>query len=171
MIPVHEGAGPIVQCPRCLSLAQTKLGLHQRGHLWAARGMRWFPGWWAGGREPASRSIPERSGVDYPCGAERWSSGTLPTDCRFTGQRFDGPIKLYVSVLQPARSLVQYLTQSWLVSRGYAVCWSDMLVMGMRCDFRMMRGVVVAEDALLLADVGIRVMHADGISQLGLTTS
>ncbi|MCL7452693.1 MAG: Ig-like domain-containing protein, partial [Anaerolineae bacterium] len=31
----------------------------------------------------------------YPYGAERWSSGTLPTDYRFTGQRSDGYIKLY----------------------------------------------------------------------------
>ena len=47
------------------------------------------------------------------------------------------------------------------------VCWPDMLVMGMRYDFGMVRGIVVAEDALLLADVGIRLMHADGISQFG----
>jgi RHS repeat-associated protein len=33
--------------------------------------------------------------VGYPYGAERWSSGTLPTDYRFTGQRYDGYIKLY----------------------------------------------------------------------------
>jgi RHS repeat-associated protein len=32
----------------------------------------------------------------YPYGAVRWSSGTLPTDYRFTGQREDGYIKLTV---------------------------------------------------------------------------
>ncbi len=28
----------------------------------------------------------------YPYGEERWSSGTVPTDYRFTGQRFDLPL-------------------------------------------------------------------------------
>jgi RHS repeat-associated protein len=32
----------------------------------------------------------------YPYGVTRWSSGTLPTDYRFTGQREDGYIKLTV---------------------------------------------------------------------------
>jgi RHS repeat-associated protein len=32
----------------------------------------------------------------YPYGEERWSSGTLPTEYRFTGQRHDGYIKLTV---------------------------------------------------------------------------
>jgi RHS repeat-associated protein len=32
----------------------------------------------------------------YPYGEERWHSGTLPTDYRFTGQRSDGYIKLTV---------------------------------------------------------------------------
>jgi hypothetical protein len=31
----------------------------------------------------------------YPYGEERWRSGTLPTDYRFTGQRSDSSIKLY----------------------------------------------------------------------------
>jgi RHS repeat-associated protein len=57
--------------------------------------MQYYPTWRGGGREPASRSIPERSGVGYPYGAERWNSGTLPTDYRFTGQRYAGYIKLY----------------------------------------------------------------------------
>ena len=30
----------------------------------------------------------------YPYGEERWSSGTVPTDYRFTGQRIDSWIKL-----------------------------------------------------------------------------
>jgi RHS repeat-associated protein len=30
----------------------------------------------------------------YPYGEERWSSGTVPTDYRFTGQRSDGYSKL-----------------------------------------------------------------------------
>lgn len=32
----------------------------------------------------------------YPYGEERWSSGTFPTENRFTGQRNDGYIKLTV---------------------------------------------------------------------------
>jgi RHS repeat-associated protein len=32
----------------------------------------------------------------FPYGGERWSSGTLPTDYHFTGQRFDSYIKLTV---------------------------------------------------------------------------
>jgi RHS repeat-associated protein len=31
----------------------------------------------------------------YPYGVERWSSGTLPTDYRFTGQRFDSGLGIY----------------------------------------------------------------------------
>jgi RHS repeat-associated protein len=31
----------------------------------------------------------------YPYGEERWSSDTLPTDYRFTGQRLDGDLGLY----------------------------------------------------------------------------
>ena len=30
----------------------------------------------------------------YPDGQERWRSGTLPTDYRFTGQRYDSYIQL-----------------------------------------------------------------------------
>jgi RHS repeat-associated protein len=32
----------------------------------------------------------------YPYGVERWSSGTLPTDYRFTGQRFEAGLGIYV---------------------------------------------------------------------------
>jgi RHS repeat-associated protein len=32
----------------------------------------------------------------YPYGVERWSSGTLPTDYRFTGQRFEAELGIYV---------------------------------------------------------------------------
>jgi RHS repeat-associated protein len=32
----------------------------------------------------------------YPYGVERWSSGTLPTDYRFTGQRFEVGLGIYV---------------------------------------------------------------------------
>jgi RHS repeat-associated protein len=39
--------------------------------------------------------------VGYPYGVERWSSGTLPTDYRFTGQRLDGYIKLYLMGARP----------------------------------------------------------------------
>jgi RHS repeat-associated protein len=43
-----------------------------------------------GRRDTVSRSIPERSGVDYPYGAERWPlDGTFPTDYRFTGQKYE----------------------------------------------------------------------------------
>jgi RHS repeat-associated protein len=31
----------------------------------------------------------------YPYGVERWSSGTLPTDYRFTGQRFEAGLGIY----------------------------------------------------------------------------
>jgi RHS repeat-associated protein len=34
--------------------------------------------------------------VGYPYGVERWSSGTLPTDYRFTGQRFEAGLGIYV---------------------------------------------------------------------------
>jgi hypothetical protein len=46
-----------------------------------------------GGREPASRSIPERSGVGYPYGEERWSwtlEGTFTTDYTIPGAQRSG---------------------------------------------------------------------------------
>jgi RHS repeat-associated protein len=49
-----------------------------------------------GGREPVLRSTPERKRSGHPYGAERWSSGTLPTDYRFTGQRFDSYTQLTI---------------------------------------------------------------------------
>jgi RHS repeat-associated protein len=32
----------------------------------------------------------------FPYGGERWSSGTLPMDYRFTGQRFEQPLGIYI---------------------------------------------------------------------------
>jgi RHS repeat-associated protein len=49
-----------------------------------------------GGREPVLRSTPERKRSGHPYGAERWSSGTFPTDYRFTGQRFDSYTQLTI---------------------------------------------------------------------------
>ena len=61
------------------------------GHDEPGAGDRRTGGRLQGGRAPASRSTPERSGVGVPYGEERWSSGTLPTDYRFTGQRLEAP--------------------------------------------------------------------------------
>ena len=52
-----------------------------------------------------------------------------------------------------------------MIGRRQSILWANMLVVRMSDDLGMVRGIVVAEDALPLAQVGVSVTHTDRIAQ------
>jgi hypothetical protein len=70
-----------------------------------------------------------------------------------------------VLLLQPTFYLGQYLAKAWLIGWSHAVRWSNVLVMRMGYDLRMMRSVVIAKNVLAPANIGVGIMHADRIAQ------
>jgi len=59
---------------------------------------------------------------------------------------------------QPAFYLGQYLAQAWLIGRGQMIFWSNMFVMRVSHNFRVVRRVIVAKHAFTLQVSGSSIL-------------